>query len=185
MPNKLKWKSLRTRLAIGILLSAFVSLWAVTLLVSHYLRQDMEAAISSQQFSTISLIAAELDRSVKERVTALELTASSIETSSLNIDNALNVFLEKQPGLISLFNWGIFITGTNGIAVASMPTKLERLGISYADREFFKEIKTTGKPVITEPLIGRKTGVHVLTMAVPIKNKSGELIGGNYGRYES
>ena len=177
MPNKLKWKSLRTRLAIGILLSAFVSLWAVTLLVSHYLRQDMEAAISSQQFSTISLIAAELDRSVKERVTALELTASSIETSSLNIDNALNVFLEKQPGLISLFNWGIFITGANGIAVASMPTKLERLGISYADREFFKEIKTTGKPVITEPLIGRKTGVHVLTMAVPIKNKSGELIG--------
>ena len=174
---KLNWKSLRTRLAVGVLCSTLISLWVVTLFISRYLRQDMEAAISSQQYSTVSLIAAELDRSVRERQTALALTAKSIETTSLSVDKALEGFLEKQPGLVSLFNWGVIILDSQGVSVANAPTKRGRIGVRYDDLDFFKEIKATGKPVITEPLIGRATGVHVLTIAVPIKRDNGELLG--------
>lgn len=118
---KLNWNSLRTRLAIGVLCSTLISLWVVTLFISRYLRQDMEAAISSQQYSTVSLIAAELDRSVKERQTALALTAKSIETSSLRIDNSLEDFLEKQSGLLSLFNWGVIILDNQGFRWPMFP----------------------------------------------------------------
>ncbi len=177
LQERLNWKSLRTRLAVGILCSTLISLWAVTLFISHYLRQDMEAAISSQQYSTVSLIAAELDRSVRERQTALALTAQSITTTSLRIDNSLEGFLEKQPGLVSLFNWGVIILDSQGVSVVSVPNKRGRIGTRYADLDFFKEIKATGKPVITEPLKGRSTGVHVLTIAVPINSDDGELLG--------
>ena len=174
---KLNWNSLRTRLAIGVLCSTLISLWVVTLFISRYLRQDMEAAISSQQYSTVSLIAAELDRSVKERQTALALTAKSIETSSLRIDNSLEDFLEKQSGLLSLFNWGVIILDNQGVSVANVPTRRGRIGTRYDDLDFFKEIRATGKPVITEPLVGKGTGVYVLTIAVPIKRDNGELLG--------
>ena len=174
---KLNWNSLRTRLAIGVLCSTLISLWVVTLFISRYLRQDMEAAISSQQYSTVSLIAAELDRSVKERQTALALTAKSIETSSLRIDNSLEDFLEKQSGLLSLFNWGVIILDNQGVSVANVPARRGRIGTRYDDLDFFKEIRAKGKPVITEPLVGKGTGVYVLTIAVPIKRDNGELLG--------
>jgi hypothetical protein len=48
-----------------MLLALVVTLWLATLLISHSLRQQMEATISAQQFSTVSLAAREVDRSVK------------------------------------------------------------------------------------------------------------------------
>ena len=64
-------KSLRTRLTLGVLSAVAFSLLAMTWVVSRDLRVDMEAAISAQQYSTVSLLAAEIDRSVRERVDLL------------------------------------------------------------------------------------------------------------------
>ena len=65
--TSLSWQSLRTRLVAGAMCAAVASIWIVTLVIGQYLRADMEAAISAQQYSTVSLIASEIDRSVNER----------------------------------------------------------------------------------------------------------------------
>ncbi|WP_341647372.1 hypothetical protein [Thauera humireducens] len=74
-------KSLRTRLTLGVLSAVAFSLLAMTWVVSRDLRINMEAAISAQQYSTVSLIAAEIDRSVRERLDLLhELSRTITET---------------------------------------------------------------------------------------------------------
>jgi sensor domain CHASE-containing protein len=64
-----------------MLLALVVTLWLATLLISHSLRQQMEATISAQQFSTVSLAAREVDRSVNERVLALQSLTNSSRTN--------------------------------------------------------------------------------------------------------
>ena len=57
----LSWQALRTRLVAGALCASVASIWIVTLVIGQYLRADMEAAISAQQYSTVSLIASEIE----------------------------------------------------------------------------------------------------------------------------
>ncbi len=75
---RLRWQSLRTRLVAGVLCATVLALWLAAFVVGRQLRQDMEQAISAQQFSTVALIAAEIDRSVKERLAILDRMAASL-----------------------------------------------------------------------------------------------------------
>ena len=167
------WQSLRIRLVAGGLGATVATLWAVTLLVSHYLHEDMEGAISSQQLSTVSLIAAELDRSVHERLSVLDAAATASSTTAGKAQD----FLESQLTLQALFNWGIVITDDKGTAIASVPAALGRVGTYYGDYPFIQEVFKTGEAVVTEPMIGRRTGVPVMSMAVPIKDGHGRVRG--------
>ncbi|MCK6390954.1 MAG: hypothetical protein L6Q40_08010, partial [Azonexus sp.] len=54
--------SLQTRITLSVLFATLSVVWLTALTLSHQLRKDMEAAISTQQFSTVSLIASEIDR---------------------------------------------------------------------------------------------------------------------------
>jgi signal transduction histidine kinase len=171
------WQSLRTRLIVGVLCATVISLWAVTLLVSRYLREDMEAAVSSQQFSTVSLIAAEIDRSVKERINVLHNAAQKFQAGGASKRLQAQDFLETQFVLQPLFNWGVVIADAKGTAIGSVPVELDRLGTHYGDLPFFQKVLETGQTLVSEPMIGRRTKTPVLTIAVPIKSADGRLIG--------
>ena len=173
----LRWQSLRTRLVAGVLCATVLSLWMVTFVISSYLRQDMEAAISAQQFSTVSLIAAEVDRSVRERTDILTEAARLIAASKSLTTAKAPEFLAEQAALLSLFNWGIVITDAAGVTVASAPEELGRLGTAYGNLPFMQQVLASGKPLVTEPMTGRSTGAPVLSIAVPISDAQGQVLG--------
>jgi diguanylate cyclase (GGDEF)-like protein/PAS domain S-box-containing protein len=173
----LHWQSLRTRLVVGVLGAVVLSLWVASYAISRHLRQDMEAAISSQQFSTVSLIAAEIDRSLRERIGMLTEASRLIAANHpLTAANA-PALLEKQAALLPLFNWGIVITDAQGLAIASLPKALDRVGTAYGDLPFIQEVLSSGKTLVSEPMLGRRTHAPVLTIAVPIKDSQGRLQG--------
>lgn len=174
-------QSLRTRLLVGALSTTILSLWAVTIVIGSYLRQDMEAAISAQQFSTVSLIAAEIDRSVRERLTALQESTRWLSANDRFEAKEIQSFIETKAALLSLFNWGIIVTDADGTAIASAPESLGRTGIRYGDLAPVRHALESGTVQILEPIVGIRTGVPVLTMVVPIKNAKGKLIGAMMG----
>jgi diguanylate cyclase (GGDEF)-like protein/PAS domain S-box-containing protein len=174
-------QSLRNRLAAGVLVATVLALWVVTFTISHYLRRDMEAAISAQQFSTVSLIGAELDRSVEERMAVLTNSARRLGASGPLAGPRTQAFLDEQAGLRALFNWGILVTDAQGVAIASVPQALDRVGTSYADRPFMAELLATGTPRVTEPALGKRTGAPVVSMAVPIRSEGGAVQGAILG----
>ncbi|MBS1198598.1 MAG: hypothetical protein H6R18_2383 [Proteobacteria bacterium] len=171
------WQSVRTRIVVGVICAAVLSLWVITLTISRQLRDDMQAAISAQQFSTVSLIASEIDRSVVERTSALNDLAAVVARSGKFSSRHVSEILSQQATIMPLFNWGIIITDAKGTAVASRPEQLDRTGTNYADLSFFAETRSSGKPVVTEPLIGKRTKAPLFTIAVPIIDQQGGFQG--------
>ena len=170
-------RSLRTRLVLGVLVATIASLWAVALTIGHYLRRDIEAAISAQQFSTVALIASDLDRSIRERTAILSAASDYIADRGLLAKPTIASYLDAQTNLLPLFNWGITIADAHGVALASIPKESGRVGVNYGDLPFFKQVVSTGAVQITNPMIGRRTGVPVSTIAVPVKNRLGQVTG--------
>ncbi len=177
---KLSWHSLRTRLVAGVLGASVLSVWVIVFFVGKYLRADMEAAISAQQFSAVSLVASEIERSVGERTAILESLARRLTTLPPGMA-ASQAMLDAQSGLDPLFNWGIMVLDAEGEAIASVPAAHERRGTHYGDRTFFNELKASGKPFITEPLTGRRTNAAVITIAVPVLSATGQMVGAVLG----
>jgi hypothetical protein len=56
-----------------------VALWLTTLALMYFLKQEMLAILAAQQYSVVSLLANDIDRSVTERLRALEVLAASID----------------------------------------------------------------------------------------------------------
>ena len=167
--------SLRTRITLGMLLALILTLWLATWLVSHGLRQQMEDTISAQQFSTVSLAAREVDRSLKERMQALQSLAQHLQTMPL--DKGLQQELERRPVLQLLFNWGIVVLDQHNMAIASTPRDLGRTGSSYSQRDYVQQAWRQGGMLITEPMRGYHTGQPVFSMLYPIRAANGHPIG--------
>ena len=53
--------SLKTRITLGTLAIFLFGIWSLSLYASHILREDMERLLGEQQFSTISLVASEIN----------------------------------------------------------------------------------------------------------------------------
>ncbi len=177
----LSWQSLRTRLVAGALCASVASIWIVTLVIDKYLRADMEAAISAQQYSTVALIASEIDRSVSERSDILGKLARRLGDAGAVDGRAAQALLESQSGLEPMFNWGVIVLDAEGVAAASVPGKLDRVGVGYGDSPFFAQLKQSDEPVLTPPLRGRRTGAPVFTIAQAIRSPDGRFVGAVLG----
>ena len=169
--------SLRTRLTVGVLLAVIFALWGTVLTVGHFLEQDMEAAISAQQFSTVSLVASEIDRSVLERRRALEAVAQGIAALPGVEAGLAQRYLDQRIVLGLLFNWGIMVLDSRGDSIASIPANLERNRRNYGDIPDILAVLEGGEARMTEPLRGRQTGAPVVSQVVPIQAKDGRVLG--------
>lgn len=177
LPSLPRWRALRTRVTVGILLTVVLTLWAGTLGMGHFLRQDMEGTISAQQFSTVSLAAREVDRSIRERLTAVENMAAAIRPAMLAEPRQIQDYLGQRLLIPLLFNWGAIVTDREGRAVASIPEHLGRVGTAYGDIAFLRQVLDDGVSRVSDPLRGRRTGQPVVTMAAAIKDGRGQVLG--------
>ncbi|MCG2577717.1 ATP-binding protein [Dechloromonas sp. XY25] len=174
LPN---WRSLQTRIAAGMLVVVLGILWVAEYSLSQSLRRDMEAAISAQQYSTVSLIAKEIDRSIVERLSIAESLAESLTSGVLAFPAATQRLIEERkiPGRI--FNWGIIVTDSTGTAIASVPTDLHRTGTNYKEYDFIAKALSTGDVQLPDPVISPNSGLPVFTMVVPIIDDNQHTIG--------
>ena len=177
MPGLPNWRSLQTRIAAGMLVVVLGILWAAEYSLSQSLRRDMEAAISAQQYSTVSLIAKEIDRSILERLSIAESLASSLTNGILDSPATTQRLIEERkiPGRI--FNWGVIVTDSAGTAIASVPVNLNRTGTNYKDYDFIAKALSTGHTQLPDPVISPNSGLPVFTMVVPIVDDNQRTIG--------
>ena len=89
----------------------------------------------------------------------------------------MQTFLEQRLVLCSLFNFGVFATGVDGVGIADVPRVRKRIGVDFSERDYVSGTIKDGKPTIGKPIIGKVVHAPVLVMASPIKNGSGKVIG--------
>ncbi len=177
----LNWHSLRTRITVGALVVSLTILWIAVLALSHSLRHDMEAAISAQQFSSVSLIANALDRSIHERMSITESLAAKLTPEVMQTPGAAQSYLELRDVPESIFNWGVLIVDTQGLAIASTPERLNRRGANFIDYPKVREALNGERIFSTDPIFSNHSQQAVVGMHVPIKSADGTVIGAVIG----
>jgi diguanylate cyclase (GGDEF)-like protein/PAS domain S-box-containing protein len=154
--------TLRTKLA-----------WGATLIM----RKDLTRSVGDAQSAVIASVARDLDEKIELRRSALSLQAAVLGARvSFEDIRGLDDFFETRPLLTSLFET-ILIADTSGALVYDAPSLPGRRGRSIADREYFKQVIATGKPVISTPLPGKTTGQAGVNFAVPILGRNDKVLG--------
>ena len=175
--NLFTWRSLKTRVTLLTLLTFVISIWAVAFYASRVLREDMQTELGEQQYATISGIAREIESRLSDRKIALQTIAKEITPKVMADTAALQTLLEQRPLLQLLFNGGVFITRTDGTAVADLPISTGRIGTNYLDSDTVSIPLKEGKSAIGRPVIGKKLGAPIFSISAPIFDTTGQVNG--------
>ncbi len=169
-------RSLKVRLTLLTLLVFLGAAAGLALYVERLLNTSIERVLTAQQRDATVALADLIDRQLKERQLALEqiaLMAGLREQTPI----AMQRLLDDLPVFQNLFSGGTFVIDVRGVAIASYPVSLPRLGVSFADRDYVNQALATGRPYIGRPVMGRVTKAPVVVMANPIRDARGEVVG--------
>jgi len=168
--------SLKTRITFTTLAIFLISLWSLAFYASRMLRVDMERLLGEQQFSTASIVAAHVNEELDGRFRALANLAQLL--APLMSDTvALQALLDRQTALQDLFNGGIIADRLDGTAIGEIPLSAGRVGVNYMDVDTIVAALKRGESTVGRPVMGRTLHAPVVTMATPIRDGRGKVIG--------
>ncbi|WP_295409615.1 cache domain-containing protein, partial [uncultured Thiocystis sp.] len=174
---RIPWNSLKTRVTLLTLAIFLISLWSMLWYASQMLRRDLIALLSAQQFTSASVVASEIDDALNFRIRALTGLARRIPPDLLSDSAAVQSLLDQHPIMEDLFNRGFIAVNAQGSMIAEIPRSAQRVGINVADREYFQSALTQGKPIVSQPLVSRKSPSPIVVIAVPILDAQGRASG--------
>ena len=171
------WRSISTKVTVAVLASFLVGIWSLSFLIDRMLRSEMQSLITAQQFSTASLVAGEINRSMADRISDLQLVAELLgESARLDAGHAGEV-LARRPVLQKMFTGGLFVTGTDGATLTAIPHP-ESVG-NQASREQgnVAAALTRGEPAVGRPFLTKGKLAPTFGISVPIRDRQGVIIG--------
>ena len=176
-PKAFSFQSLATRVTIFTLSVFLISIWSLSFYIGWTLRDDMLGVLQTQQYSTASYMASDINEQLNIRLRSLEQVATSIGIAQMGDQQALQGMLDQGQVLSLLFNAGAMVLNVDGVAIADTPESAGRLGANYIDREHVAAALGQGKSSIGEPVMGKLAHAPILPMSVPIRDAQGKVIG--------
>ncbi len=171
------WRSLKTRVTLFTLVIFVFGIWLLAFYASRMLREDIQALLGAQQYSAVSILAAEVDHELRGRFSALEEVASRVDSTLLNKPAALQTLLEQHAILQRMFNGGVVALRPDGTAVVEAPVTGGRTGVNYIERDDVLSALKQGKAAIGKPHLAKRQKNPEFGMAVPIRDAQGQVIG--------
>ncbi len=168
--------SLKTRVMLFILVIFIISLWSLTFYASRLLREDTQHLLGEQQFSTVSLLAAQINQELTDRLDALATVSKNITPELLNNPSALQLQIENHLIFTGLFNAGIFITKLDGTVIVDIPRSAQRIGVNYGNSDVIAAT-LKGQSVIGQPFMCEILNAPIFIMAIPIRDSQGKVMG--------
>jgi len=179
--NFIHRQSLKTRLTLFTLAIFLVGIWILAFYTSKMLHEDTQRMLGEQQFSTVTLVADQINDELNERMKALEIVANGITEAILSDPPALQAALEQRPIFHSMFNAGVIVVAANGLAVAEIPRSANRIGVNYLEVDSIGIALKDGKASVGKPVIGKTLKTPVFNMTAPIRGAQGQIIGAIFG----
>ncbi len=179
-PILMPW-SLKLRVTLLTVAIFVAGMWSLSFYLEQTLREDMQQLLIEQQISAVHLVAAQINNEVNQRLTGLQIVAKSISPALIRNAAALQDAIEKEQVLLEQFNWGLFVVGIDGVAIASTPASANRVGNKYIDRDHVVRAIRDGNSNVGRPVISKTSGAPVVAMAVPIRDADQKIIGAIIG----
>lgn len=170
-------KSIKTRLILLTLAAYLTGFWSLEFYATRALRMEMAELLGSQQLSTAAFVAAEINDNVRERIKGLEDIGNAITPEMLASPQSVQAYLDDRHLIGSHFNGGIFVMSKDGTAIADSPHVVGRIGMNYIDRKYAIGALREYKSTVGAPLFGRALKSMIITIAVPIHDREGAVIG--------
>lgn len=170
-------RSLKTRVTLFTLSIFVISIWALAFYASRVLREDMERLLGEQQYSIVSVLAANINQELGDRLSALEKVVERLTPAMLGDAATMQRFLEDRPVLQALFNGGVLAYRTDGTVIADSLPAAGRIGVNYLDVDSVAAALKEGRSTIGRPVMGKKLRAPVFGIAVPIRDQQGKVIG--------
>jgi PAS domain S-box-containing protein len=179
--NIFKPVSIKAKMTILTLVIFMTGIWSLAYYASRILHDDMEKLLGEQQFSTVSIVAQQINDDMRDRMLALETVAREVSPAMLNNPAALQNLLEQRPLLQIMFNGGAWVARLDGTAIADVPNSAKRIGFNYMDRDYMVAALKEGRASIGRPVIGKQLKSPIFVMAVPVRDNGGNVIGALMG----
>lgn len=167
-------RSLKGRLLLGLscallLLAALVlgMAWQVGKAMVH------ETNMAHLRYET-QLLADELTQQIEQRIQALERLSGLVGVSE--DPDVLERALINNDTLLAWFE-GIVISDRSGLILSDWPAVSGRRGLDSAELEYFKMLRGTRFPYVSEPFVGRASNMPMILIGVPRKDAQGEFVG--------
>jgi PAS domain S-box-containing protein len=185
LPERLRQlqQSFLAKLMLTLLLPLMV-IWSLVALTATSMQQRQQAFVGDQQETTAKQMADELNDKVKERIAALEAIAVNLDLARLTGPHDASNYLAQRYVLRPLFPAGAVIFDRSGIAVGDYPVLPGRRGTHFGDRDYLQRVFATGKPVVSQPFMGRIMKVMLINMCVPIAGADRQVTGALCGNVE-
>jgi two-component system, sensor histidine kinase and response regulator len=175
------WHSLSTRVTFFTLIIFMLGIWSLSFYISKMLQEDMQQLLYKQQFSTISILAEDINDELNDRFDALKAVATGIPHADFANRARLQKLLEQRPVFQGLFNGGTFFTTLDGTTIASLPLSAKRLGINFMSRDHVSAALHEGKTSVGTLAIGKALHTPVFGIATPVRDRQGRLLGALVG----
>lgn len=166
--------SITTRLILFGIALVIASSLARVLVLSNYLRRDLTEQSSAQLLTLANYVASDIDHNVVERRELLKRIGSKFPLALLRDPHRLQAWLGEIHEISPMFTVGLSILDTSGAALAGYPSMSDRVGKSFAERDYFQQAMK-GKFAIGRAVIGRVSKIPVLPMAVPLRDGGGKV----------
>jgi diguanylate cyclase (GGDEF)-like protein/PAS domain S-box-containing protein len=174
--------SLKGRITLVTLGIFLLSLWSLAFFASTMLRKDMQRVLGDAQFTTVSMVAAQINAALDERLRALKAYVDIRMTADMvAAPAAMQERLEGSPILRPQFNGGIFVTDASGTVIASVPVELGRIGLNHIENDSVAAALHEGKTGVSQPVIGKVLHAPVISMAAPVRDARGKVVGALVG----
>ena len=179
--NFIQRQSLKTRLTLFTLAIFLIGIWLLAFYTTRLLHEDTQRLLGEQQFSTVSLVAEQVNEDLEARVRVLKKVADEIKPAMLDDVPTLQALLNQRTFFQSMFNAGVIVVRADGTAIAELPLSAARIGVNYSEVDSIHAALTEGKSSIGKPVIGKTLKTPVFNIAEPIRDVQGKVIGALFG----
>lgn len=143
---------------LGILMITVVGIGYLTIL---------QKLVLDRNTSIVSLSAASMTQELSNFELLLTTTAQALDERSTDLPAQRQLLVDWQ-GVFRSFDGGVTLLDSDGLAIASTPNAIERLGRNYSFRSYFKTVQASQKPSISTVLNEVPTGQLAVVIAVPV-----------------
>lgn len=165
--------SLQGRLLAGLAMTWLVIFGIVLVLAWQFGKGLVDDANLSHLRYESRLIADDLSRQVERRMGALERLERNLRDTA---EDELPSRLVNSRVLLEWFE-GLMVTDAEGRVVADWPVVPGRVGLETADTEYFRMVRHSPWPYVSQPFTGRASGDSLVLMLVPRFDDQGRFAG--------
>lgn len=169
--------SLKTKVSLTVTLLFFLFVTSASYLALLYSEQKFKEYIFTQQFSLVTCLANNIDDKLRIAQDALIAVAATVPEDCLTDPDLGQAFLDRQTGIMSIFDNGIFLLSYQGRLIAESPYLPNRRGRDISFRDFHRITVATGKPFISDPYVSTHNPGHpAINVTAPIFDKQGKMV---------